>query len=153
MSAQSDQSLCCLHEETLHPSPPKMRSEKILITQQKRRLILVWIFVGRICPKVRFLTLWLYTDLLYKHFIVYSITQPTIWEVTKHVWLYKAFSPVTKASHRFLENYHRGSYFGLSPGHVNYSFDRSQPDWTGSQRTITRAHNLDYLPVRWIIAD
>ena len=29
--AQSDQSLRCLHEETLHPCPSKMRSVKILI--------------------------------------------------------------------------------------------------------------------------
>ena len=50
----------------------------------------------------------------------FIITQPTVWEVIKHFWLFNAFSPVTKASQidRFSENYHPGSYFGLSPNHV-----------------------------------
>ena len=80
------------------------------------------------------------------------ITQPTIWEFIKHFWLSNAFSPVPKASQ--IELVFRellpGLIFLLSPGHVNcfnFTCDKRQPDWTGSQRTITRAHIFDNLPL------
>ena len=49
-SAQSDQSLRCLHEENLHPWLTKMRTDKILIRLCE---CVIRIFAGRTCPKVR----------------------------------------------------------------------------------------------------
>ena len=51
-STQSDQSLCCPHEETLHPWLSKIRPVKILVIHR-----LIWIFAARIWSKVGFLTL------------------------------------------------------------------------------------------------
>ena len=52
-SAQSDQSLHCPHQETLHPWLSKMRPVKILISLR----IWIWFFAGRIISKVRYLTM------------------------------------------------------------------------------------------------
>ena len=73
----------------------------------------------------------------------------------KHIWLSNAFPPVTKASqiNPVLRELSSGLIFGLSTGHVNYlttSPMTKASQRTGSQRTITRAHILDYLPVMWI---
>ena len=53
VSAQSDLSLRCPHDETLQPWLSKMRPVKILIRLR------ICIFAGRTCPKVSFVTLWL----------------------------------------------------------------------------------------------
>ena len=52
-SAQSDQSLRCPHEETLHPWRTKLCLVKFNQTARK----LIWIFAGRTFPKGRFLSL------------------------------------------------------------------------------------------------
>ena len=61
------------------------------------------------------------------------------WTISTH------FHPWQKPArlNRFSENYYPGSYFGLSLR--IFTHDKSQPDWIGSQRTITRVHILDYL--------
>ena len=46
-------SLHCPHEETLHFWLPQMRPGKILI-RLRECAGLIWIFAGRICPKVLF---------------------------------------------------------------------------------------------------
>ena len=88
------------------------------------------------------------------------ITQPTyvyekfwsIFDYLMHFYLWQK----PAGFNRFSENYLPGSYFELSPSHVNHNIipnficDKSQPDWTNSQRTITQAHILEYLPDMWI---
>ena len=56
-SVQSTQSLCCLLEETASLAIQNVPNEVSDQTAQMRRLILI--FPGCICPKVRFLILWL----------------------------------------------------------------------------------------------
>ena len=55
-SIQSDQSLCCWHEETLHPWLSKNASVQYS-DQNVKMHRLIWIFAGCTCPKVHFLML------------------------------------------------------------------------------------------------
>ena len=94
------------------------------------------IFVGRTCQQIRFLMMRL-------NIVSYCFLNTS---------LPKLF-PYYYQSNQFPENYHSGSYFGLSPSRVNYlatsPVTKANQIEPVCQRTITRAHVLDYLPPTW----